>query len=413
MRISIIGLNYAPELSGNAPYTAGLARGLSLRGHDVDVLTGYPHYPGWKVDPNYTGISMSEIIEGVPVTRFRHFVPRKPTPFGRVLLEASFGARIAVADWKNPDVVLCVSPALISSGLAIVKNRISRARVPIGVLVQDLYSRGIVETGVGGQASGRLGSQLESSILRSASGISVIHEKFREHARDRLGVPDSKITVIHNWTHLKPVAKTDRIEMRRLLGWGDDEIVVLHAGNMGVKQGLENVVEAARLADSTTPSVRFVLLGDGNQRTALEKSAAGVRSLEFVNPLPDGQFQKALAAADVLLVNEMPGVAEMSLPSKLTSYFTTGLPVLAACGENGTTAATIARSGGGLRVDPGEPESLLRAALTLSSDPRLAAAIGNAGKNFCERELGETQALDQYESWLSKLASNGCGRRKK
>ena len=100
---------------------------------------------------------------------------------------------------------------------------------------------------------------------------------------------------------------------------------------MGVKQGLENVVEAARLADSQLDNrVNFILMGDGNQRSALEIRAKGIRSLQFLDPVPDEQFQSMLADSDVLLVNERPGVEEMSVPSKLTSYFSAGVPVLAA-----------------------------------------------------------------------------------
>ncbi|MBD0321819.1 MAG: glycosyltransferase WbuB, partial [Aldersonia sp.] len=48
MRVKIVGINYAPETTGIAPYTSGLADGLAARGHRVEVLTGQPHYPQWR-----------------------------------------------------------------------------------------------------------------------------------------------------------------------------------------------------------------------------------------------------------------------------------------------------------------------------------------------------------------------------
>jgi len=84
----------------------------------------------------------------------------------------------------------------------------------------------------------------------------------------------------------------------------------LHAGNMGAKQGLENVVEAARLADQRGSPITFVLMGAGNQRSRLTALARGIRSIQFLEPLPDGEFETAVATADVLVLNERPQVAE-------------------------------------------------------------------------------------------------------
>ena len=148
-------------------------------------------------------------------------------------------------------------------------------------------------------------------------------------------------------------------DVRTRLGWASNDVVVLHAGNMGKKQGLENVIAAARLADKSNSRVRFVLMGDGNQRRALEELAIGIKALQFVSPLPGDEFMEALASADFLLVNELPGVKDMAVPSKLTSYFNAGVPVIAATDSGSVTAAEIAASCGGVRVDAADPLALL------------------------------------------------------
>src|SRR5699024_2179188 len=125
---------------------------------------------------------------------------------------------------------------------------------------------------------------------------------------DALAVPDQAITVVRNWSHVpSPVVDhRARTALRASLGWGPEETVVLHAGNMGAKQGLENVVAAARLATDRDLPVRFVLLGDGHRRQDLQRLAAGDPRLQFLDPVPDAEFTATLAAADVLLVNELP-----------------------------------------------------------------------------------------------------------
>ena len=181
-------------------------------------------------------------------------------------------------------------------------------------------------------------------------------------------------------------------------------MVILHAGNMGYKQGLENVVAAAELAGKTQRRARFVLLGDGNQRAALQARAVGVETLQFLPPLDEHDFPAALGAADVLLVNERPGVAQMSVPSKLTSYFSSGRPILAATDADGLTACELTASGAGICVPADRPDLLLSEALRLGRDQQLGERLGEAGRRYCDELLSQDSALDRYEKWIVDLA---------
>ncbi|MET4093955.1 glycosyltransferase involved in cell wall biosynthesis [Arthrobacter sp. UYCu712] len=272
-RITIIGLNYAPERSGNAPYTTGLAKNLAATGHTVRVVTGFPHYPEWRRQEGYDGWQKAESLDGVSVTRLRHYIPRKPTGLRRIIMELTFGVRALAADWDKPDVILLVSPALISTGLAAIRARLSIKRTPCLIWVQDLYSRGVVETSLATGPLARLAIRLESAILGRADGVVAIHERFRTYITDTLEVSARDVRVIRNWTHLPPAPATGQSELRERLGWETNETIVLHAGNMGKKQGLENVVAAARVAEASNSRVRFVMMGDGNQRAVLEMAA--------------------------------------------------------------------------------------------------------------------------------------------
>ncbi|WP_426763932.1 glycosyltransferase [Pseudarthrobacter sp. 1G09] len=404
LRITILGLNYAPEPTGNAPYTASLAEGLTAAGHTVHVITGYPHYPEWSLKEGYSGWTREEQINGVSVKRLRHHVPKKPTALGRLHLELSFGLRLMCAIWHKPDVVLVVSPALFACALAILRIRLRPNRPAVGIWIQDLYSRGVVQTGTGGTKLARLASSLESKILCSADGVAAIHERFKRHMVDSLGVPPGRVEVIRNWTHLDVSPTSGLDEMRSKMGWGATDVVVLHAGNMGKKQGLENVIEAARIAGSRGSHVKFVLMGDGNQRGRLERLAHGVSNISFVDPLPGREFQLALAAADVLLVNELPGVKDMAVPSKLTSYFNAGVPVLAATDRDSVTAYEIAHSGGGVRVDAAVPVALVEMAEALSNEPSTAARLAANALRFRRETLSESAAVAHYDEFITSLA---------
>ncbi|WP_308930054.1 glycosyltransferase [Arthrobacter sp. SLBN-112] len=404
LRISILGLNYAPETTGNAPYTTSLAEGLSKAGHTVNVLTGYPHYPEWSLRAGYSGWQSHELINGVSVTRLRHYIPRKPSALSRVLMELTFGLRLVFAPWKKPDVVLVVSPALLSSGLAVLRARLRPQRPAVGIWIQDLYSRGVIETG--GGKLGRMAVGLESTILRATDGVAAIHDRFKEHMVSSLGMPEERVEVIRNWTHLPTSPSSGIDEMRIRMGWALDDVVVLHAGNMGKKQGLENVIEAARIAESSQSRVRFVLMGNGNQRQRLEAMAYGVTKIRFMDSLPESDFQLALAAANVLLVNELPGVRDMAVPSKLTSYFNAGVPVVAATDEGSVTAYEIEHSGGGLRVDANDPAALVRVAEILAGEPLLRARLSESALRFRHEALSESAAVAHYDEFITSLASS-------
>lgn len=400
MRLLVLASNFWPETTGTAPYTTRLAVGLKARGHTVEMLTTHPHYPAWQVQPGYGQWTRRELIDGVTVTRQLHYVPRNPSHLRRALSEISLGVRQVFSTWGQRDIVLSISPALLTSALIRARMLATRDNRPFVTWVQDLYSAGMRETGHGSSASTRLVSAIESWVLRKSDVVVVIHERFARRIIEELGVEPARIRVVRNWTHLTETATVDIRQARDRLGWSAEEIIVLHAGNMGVKQGLHLAVEAARLAEQRSLAVRFVFLGNGSQRPALEEQARGLANVSFMEGLPQVEFAAALRAADILLVHELPGVSEMAVPSKLTSYFDAGRPVLAATDIHGITAEEVRASEGGQIVQSGDPLALLDAAIELGSDKSLADSLGQNGHAYRRAMLDESAAIELFESIL-------------
>ncbi len=410
VQVCVTSINYAPEPTGSAPYTAGLAEILAAHGASVEVITGVPHYPSWQIAPEYRWrLRATETRNGVRVRRARHFVPAHQSAVTRMLWDGTFLANAsAVRLSRRPDLVIASTPSL--SGAIVGARRARRHHVPFGVVVQDLLGQAARQSGItGGKLVASAVDKVESSVLRSADQVAIASPTFRRQL-EAYGVVPDRIQVLPNWTHIAPATR-DRGAVRRQLGWDDDVFVVLHTGNMGLKQDLGNAVEAARLLSDAggrggAGQVLVVLMGDGNQRAALAELGHGVSALRIEPPVDADMYPDVLRAADLLLVNELPAVGEMSLPSKLTSYFASGNAILAAVSPDGACAHEVGASeGAAVRIDPGDPALLAEEIRTLQLSPVVRAEMGRAAASYAERALGRDLAARKIVEWAKELLS--------
>lgn len=406
MKILITSAYYWPESAGNAPYVTGLAKYLVARGHRVTVVTGFPHYPEWRSSARGR-LAAGETHEGSEVRRRWHYVPKVQSARTRGIYELSlctFG--LTALPRHRPDLVLGVVPTL--SGAVLARAAAALYRRPYALLFQDLLGLGASQSGIyGGKRIAALVESTELRLARSADAIAVIADGFRRYFEAR-GVAPDRIRRVRNWAQNSHVEEPVD-ETRRRLGWAQDEFICLHAGNMGHKQGLENVLNAAVGLDDST--LRIVLAGDGNERARLEAQAQSQRlqNLSFLPLQPPGQYEAMLRAADVLIVNQRASVGEMSLASKLTSYFFAGRPVIGAVAEASETAEELRNSRAGLLIPPDDPFALADAILRMRGDPHLAAEYAENGRRYAETHLSAGSVLGEYERLLESIVGVGEG----
>jgi len=397
MSILLIGINYAPELTGIGPYTTGVAEHFARQGHSVRVITGVPHYPAWR-----RGRAPSNSSPNPRVSRQWHFVPRNPTALGRMLYESSWllsGMRALAV--KQPQVVIGVIPSLSGGVLAWLASR--KFRVPMGLIFQDLMGPAAAQSGYrGGTRVAGLTRRTEAFIARKADAVATISDGFSTYLT-LAGVPSDRIQRVRNWTRFDVPTET-RDTTRAHLGWAPSDFVCLHAGNMGHKQGLDNLLKAAQLVRN--PQVKIVLAGDGNDRNRLigRAKALKVRNVSFVGLQPSGLFESMLQAADVLLLNQRNSVGEMNLPSKLVSYFAAGRPVIGAVAAGSNASREIEASGGGILVPPADGPALAQAIEALMDSPEHAADLGQRGLAYAQQYLTREASMARYDEFLGRLA---------
>lgn len=396
----MFGINYEPEPTGTALNSTWQTRSLARMGWSVDVVTGIPHYPSWT-----RGATPPDILTGdVRVRRRRHYVPSRMTAAHRGLYEATWVASALpmLLPARRPDAIIGVVPSLGGALLAYLASR--RYGVPYGVVFQDVVGRAAALCGIEGASSvsGPL-IDFELALARRAKAIAVVAEGFVGHFADG-GVPLDRIHKIRNPATLGPVT-VPRAEMRQRLGWHPNEFIVLHSGSIGFKQGLENMVEAARLAGPDS-GIRFVLQGDGTRRPELERLVReyGLSNVTFLPLAAEEEFASILASADVLLLNQLGSVINMSMPAKLAIYFAAGVPVVAAVRADDETAADIARADAGAVVPPEDPSALLDAIAAMRGAPERAAGHGASAQAYARDFLAPDVVLDRLRSFVEAAA---------
>jgi colanic acid biosynthesis glycosyl transferase WcaI len=410
LKVLLISMNYWPEESGIGPYSTGLAEHLAEAGHRVTVLTAMPHYPQWRVSVEYAPRALTEIHNGVTVVRRRPYVPKHQSAATRLAYELSFlTAATPYAARARPDVVLGVVPGIADGVLS--RLVAARAKAGYGVIFQDLMGYAAAQSGIpGGRTAAAAARRAERWVVARAAVVAPVSDSFVPYLLG-LGVTQERMDWFPNWSHLQ-AATRNRSDVRQELGWQPTDWIVLHAGNLGLKQGLEQVVAAARIADSVNSRVRFVLMGDGSQRRAMERLADGVAAVS-IRPFVDAaQLPDVLGAADVLLVSERPTVLDMSLPSKLTSYFAAGRPVVAAVHPDGATAREVTRAGAGLVSPAGEPRTLLELLVDLKRAPEEAEEMGRRGRAYARAHLGRDKAAARANDLVYRVARRTAAIRK-
>jgi glycosyltransferase involved in cell wall biosynthesis len=276
--------------------------------------------------------------------------------------------------------------------------------VPYGLIFQDLMGLAASQSGVTGGdrvASAVRGAEL--AIARRAEAVAVIAEGFRAYF-EAGGLAPERIVRLRNWTRRVEPEET-REETRARLGWAPDELVCLHGGNMGQKQGLGNILDAAELLRGER--IRIVLAGDGNDRARLQADAKRRRlaNVEFMPMQEPGRWEELMQASDVLLVNQRASVADMSLPSKLTSYFPAGRPVVAAVSPDSETAREIEAAEAGYVVPADDPAALRDVLVSLRRDPFVGIAFGYSVRRYAETYLSAERSLDRHEEFVRAVAS--------
>jgi colanic acid biosynthesis glycosyl transferase WcaI len=380
-----------------------MAEWLVNAGHEVKVVTAPPYYPTWRVADGYQGMRYrKECLNDVIVWRCPIWVPSKPSGIKRILHLAvyalsSFPIMLLQAGWR-PDLVMVIEPPLFCAPQAWIVSRLSGAKAWLHV--QDFEVDAAFELGiVSSKILQRVLTRFEGRLLCAFDRVSTISSAMlgRLHSK---GLPVDKTLQFPNWVDTQTIHPDPGagLRMRQILSLDPAQVVVLYSGNMGEKQGLEILVDAAyRLKQRT--DITFVICGEGAAKARLIQQADGLSNIKFIPLQPKETFNQFLNIADIHVLPQRFDAADLVMPSKLTGILACG-GALIATSLPGTEVYHTVRQAGGLLCTPGDVERLSELITMLASDPGLRLQMGLQARQYAKDHLSKESILACFNSNL-------------
>lgn len=391
-RVLIYAMNYAPEPIGVGRYTGDIGAHLAREGHEIRVVTSVPHYPEWQVAKPFAAFRFQrEQRDGATVLHCPLALRQPMRGAWRLLAPLSFAAAsVPALIWEflscRPEVVFCVEPTLFAAPIALLLGKLFGARSVLHV--QDLEIDAAFAVGhLRGALMRRFALWCEAAVLRRFDHVITISSRMRERLIGR-GLPGSRVTLVRNWVDLdaiKPLQGRNRY--REEFDWPDSLFIALYAGSIGAKQALHVALDAAELLEGR-PGILFVVAGDGPAKDALVQRYGHLPNLRFLPPQPEERMCDLLNLADVHLLPQVKGVADLVLPSKLGGMLASGKPVLATADQGSELYDVLEKTA--VVVPAGDSAAIARELIVFADGSgHLPDTLGSAG-----RELAGTMGRD-------------------
>lgn len=404
MRILFVSQLFDPE---NAIKGAAFAQRLQEMGHEVEVVTTFPSYPGGRVFAGYQQKwRQVEDMSGVRVVRVPSYISHGQSALKRLLSYASFALSAGLYSLfsaKKPDVIYAYYPPVMVGVMALLLSWFRR--VPFVYDVQDLWPEALVATG-NVRPDSRLVRWVECLcgwVYRRAAKVVVLSDGYRESLIQK-GVPAEKVLRVYNWCDESRLRPANAVPT----AWDDlpGRFRVLYAGNLGAAQALEHVVDAAaELYRKGNNDIQVVLLGGGVEREALIARAKGLPNLTFLPSVPVDEVGNYLGAANALLVHLADDpVFDITIPQKTQAYLLAGKPIVMAV--RGEAAALVIKAGAGLVVPSEQASAMADVMFSLSQlTTDELARMGVLGQAFYRNEMSMTHGVLAIEKMLREVVS--------
>lgn len=404
MKIIVYGLNYFSELTGVGKYTGEMCEWLANQGHEVRVICAPPYYPEWKVAKSYNALKyVKETINNVSVYRCPLFVPEKPVALTRLLhllsfALTSFPVLLYQSFWK-PQIIITIEPTSFCIPGALILAWLSGAKSVLHIQDFELDAMLGLSIAKNGLIYTALGKVVERWLMRRFDAVSTISYSMIESAALKMGKKDNLI-YFPNWADIDFITPSaDRTVFCKLWKIPESSLIVLYAGNMGKKQGLEIILKVAHKFRAME-NVLFVMVGTGVALDGLKKHAAQLKlgNIRFFPLQPYNKLPNLMTFADVHLLVQRKKTDGCMLPSKLATIFSAGGTALITA-QRDTELGVLCDKYPGIaqRVEPENVETIYDALeKMLECIDVNSRSFNNVVREYAEINLSKNRILRNY-----------------
>jgi glycosyltransferase involved in cell wall biosynthesis len=383
----------------------------------VEVLTGFPHYPGNAL---YDGYKMRfvqhETIDGISVVRVPLYPSHGSSSLKRILCYTSFAlsaSTLGMLFAKRADVIV-IGEGPGTMGLAGCIGKLLR-RTPFVIYVLDCWPETLEGTGM---LSSKLALSLVGKMMDSIYGRAarvIASTPGYKHAIESRGIPPQKVDLVYGWCEdTSFVMSAPDPSLKREIGMGD-QFNIVYAGNIGKAQALSSVVRAAEIVKTKCPDVLFWLIGDGVDVDHLKDlvKTLNLMNVKFLPRQAINQVGKILRLADVLLVHLKDDSSyKITIPSKTVASMATGRPLLVAVG--GDTADLVDKAGAGVNCRPEDPQSIAEGVIRMRGMSKCKLEMmGRAGRDYYLNNMSGSIAVLQFERIFEEVLADAASTSKR
>lgn len=411
MHILFLNVYFYPEIIAFTHLENDLIKGLVAAGHEIEILCPLPTRGLDEFLIKKYKFKKEEILYEGSVHVRRFWAPQeKKGLISRALryIWCNFREYSIARKYKNIDMVFSVSTPPTQGYLA---GKISKKlKCPSIYSLQDIFPDSLVTTGITKKGSliWKIGSLIEKKTYGLNDKIIVISDNFKNNLRNK-GIDLKKIELISNWIDIDKIRPITRAKNRLIkeLGIDSNSYIIVYAGNFGISQGVEVIIEAAKILKNNREIV-FVLFGSGSEYERIKKDIEfeKLNNIIIKPLLPQERVSEVYSLGDVALIVCKPGVGSSGLPSKVWSIMACNIPIISSFDLDSELVDTITKVEAGVCVEPGKPE-LLATAIENSYFENL---LGNSTKvqtrDYVNNNASSSICVEKYVKLFEKISIN-------
>lgn len=395
-KITIISANFYPEETAVGLYNTQFSKFLVEKGYDVNIITGFPYYPQWKILEKYQKLPnyFTETIQGVEVIRYKQYVPKTINFKGRVLLMLSlfYGTFVNIFKIKETDLVICILPFSISMIPSYILSK--RMNAKFWVHVQDFEFDLAFDSGV--VKSNNLIIKLfkktlaffERKMLNSAQVVSSISYSMLE--KIKIKSSHTQPFYFPNWVSSENINPKISLKHRLI---NTEKFTLLYSGNIGEKQNwhfLENLCNVISPSDN----IEILIVGDGAFKNNLKIMLKDFLFIRFYDPVPYGELNDLLCSASVHFLFQKNEVVDTVMPSKILAMMASGKPSIITGNKNSEVASIMNESNGSFYFSDNEVMTIYEKLIELKNNINLSEELGSKARLYVLEKFSSDKILE-------------------